>query len=373
MTHIQTQTKKQIHPSSPGGLDPAYDVRWQQSVDRDSSADGQFVLAVKTTGIYCKPSCPARQPLRKNVDFYDMCEAAEHAGFRPCLRCKPTQVKPIDPDHQMVQTICRVIAENNESVPTLDALATHTGRSPHYLQRRFKAVMGISPKAYGNELRRRRVRNLLKQGEGVAGALYEAGFGSSSRLYENASSWLGMTPASYAKGGRGAVLNYVLSDCSLGRMIVAATRRGIAFLGFGDEDAALIAELNGDFPNAEIVPDDGMMMDWVTTILENFNHPTSELDLPLDIIGTAFQAQVWQALRHIAPGETKTYGEIAVSLGKPKAARAVGRACATNPVSLIVPCHRAIGQSGSLTGYRWGVPRKAELLETEKLAKTENG
>ncbi|MBT4890408.1 MAG: bifunctional DNA-binding transcriptional regulator/O6-methylguanine-DNA methyltransferase Ada [Rhodospirillales bacterium] len=347
-------------------IDLKFDKRWQHVVERDRAADGSFVLAVKTTGIYCRPSCPARLPLRKNVQFYDMAEAAEHAGFRACLRCKPGEVKPIDSDHELVRNVCGSIAENEETMPTLETLAAQNGLSAPYLQRRFKFLMGISPKAYGDELRRRRVRALLKNGDGVAGALYEAGYGSSSRLYENADSWLGMTPASYARGGKGAVMNYVITDCPLGRMIVAATERGISFLGFGDDDEMLVTELKGDFPNAEIGPDDGMMAAWIKMIMDDFDHHVPRADLPLDVRGTAFQARVWQALCDIAPGQTMTYGEIAESLGKPKAARAVGRACATNPVSLIVPCHRAVGSSGSLTGYRWGVPRKRKLLETER-------
>jgi len=347
-------------------MDLTFDERWQHVVRRERIADGLFVFAVKTTGIYCRPSCPSRRALRENVVFYDMAEAAEHAGFRACLRCKPSDVKPVDPDRLLVQKVCRAIADTAQTMPSLADLARQNGLSGPYLQRRFKALMGISPKAYGDALRRRRVRSLLKEGDGVAGALYEAGYGSSSRLYENADSWLGMTPASYARGGEGATLKYAITECPLGRMIVAATRRGIAFLGFGDDDDALIAELRDDFPGAEINPDDGMMTQWIEMIMEDFDHHIPRADLPLDVRGTAFQARVWQALRAIPPGQTMTYGDIAQALGKPKAARAVGRACAINPVSLIVPCHRAVGSGGSLTGYRWGVPRKRRLLETER-------
>ncbi len=343
------------------------DERWQQVMERDSAADGIFVFAVSSTGIYCRPSCPSRRPKRTNVEFFHIAEAAEHAGYRACLRCKPADLELPDTDQQMVQSVCRFMAEQDEKVPTLDELARHTGMSAHHLQRRFTALMGISPRVYGDELRRHRIRCLLKQGGDVTGALYQAGYGSSSRLYENAHSWLGMTPASYAKGGKGATLHYALMDCQLGRMIVAATRRGIAFLGFGDRDNDLIAELRHDFPQAQIQPDDGMMKDWLVSILANFDHQIPSSDLPLDVRGTAFQARVWQALRQIAPGQTMTYGAIAHALGKPGAARAVGRACATNPVSLIVPCHRAVGSTGALTGYRWGVARKKKLLEKEAL------
>ncbi len=323
-------------------------------------------MAVRTTGIYCRASCPARQPKRENVAFYDIPEAAERDGYRACLRCKPNEIAPIDPGQIMVQRVCALIANYEDGIPTLDQLAAETGISPHHLQRRFKAIMGVSPRAYSDEVRRRRVRALLKEGNGVADATYGAGYGSSSRLYENAGHWLGMTPASYAKGGRGAHMRYSLTDTPLGRMILAATERGVAFLGFGDDDGVLEAELRGEFPHARIVHDNGALHDWVGSVMESFDHQVPCMDLPLDVLSTAFQAQVWQALRAIPPGETRTYGEIAATLGKPAAARAVGRACATNPVSLVVPCHRAVGANGALTGYRWGVERKKTILASEQ-------
>lgn len=266
----------------------------------------------------------------------------------------------------MIRDVCRVIAETEERIPTLDDLSASTGVSPSHLQRRFKAVMGVSPRSYADALRRKRVRTMLREGNGVADALYGAGYGSSSRLYENADSWLGMTPASYAKGGEGAYMQYTISDTPLGRMIVAATERGISFLGFGDNDKDLISELFEDLPDAVIERDTGAMRQTLEIILENFDHHTPALNLPLDIRATAFQARVWQALQDIPPGETRTYRDIAKSIGKPKAARAVGRACATNPVSLVVPCHRAVGSDGALTGYRWGVERKKKLLDRER-------
>ncbi len=340
--------------------------RWQRFSNRDRQYDGDFVVAVRTTGIYCRPSCPARRPKRENVAFYDLPEAAEYAGFRACKRCRPASAEPHDPDQHLIRAICKAIADMDDSIPTLDELSATTGVSPHHLQRRFKAVMGVSPRAYADEIRRRRVRSLLREGTGVADALYGAGYGSSSRLYENAESWLGMTPASYAKGGKGARMHYAITDTPLGRMIVAATDRGISFLGFGDDDQALESELRGDFPDAVIERDAGPLREMVSVILDNFDHQVPRADLPLDVRATAFQAQVWQALRDIPPGETRTYRDIAVTIGKPKAARAVGRACATNPVSLVVPCHRAVGSSGALTGYRWGVERKRKLLAHEQ-------
>lgn len=340
-------------------------ARWQQVLDRDPGADGAFVYAVTTTGIYCRPSCASKRPHPEHVVFYDVPEAAERGGYRPCRRCCPGSVVPETPDARLVQTVCRVIADTDERLPTLEELGRATRVNPQHLQKRFKQIMGVSPRAYADELRRGRVRNMLKEQKDVTGVLYEAGYGSSSRLYENAGEWLGMTPASYAKGGAGASLRYVITDCALGRMIVAATVRGIAFLGFGDEDKGLLAELQNDFPEADISADDGRMAEWIETIREELDNGASVAHVPLDVVATAFQARVWQALRAIPKGETRTYSEIANQLGKPAAARAVGRACATNPVSLIVPCHRAVGADGSLTGYRWGTDRKKRLLAHE--------
>ncbi len=343
--------------------------RWDRVIARDSSADGTFFFGVATTGIYCRPSCPARRPKRENIRFFDAVEAARHDGFRACLRCKPDALDSSSPDQVMIRTVCQLISDVDTHLPTLEELSDATGVSPSHLQRRFKAIMGVSPRSYADEKRRQRFRTMLRDGDGVAGALYGAGYGSSSRLYESADTWLGMTPASYAKGGKGAVMRYTATETPLGRMIVAATDRGISFLGFGDDDADLLSELHHDFPEADIAADDQGLRDCVDIIVANFDSHSAQSGLPLDVLGTAFQAKVWQALRDIPPGETRTYGEIAAKLGKPKAARAVGRACATNPVSLVVPCHRAIGSNGSLTGYRWGVKRKRELLAREKTGK----
>jgi len=342
------------------------DPRWRHVVDRDRQADGHFVFAVATTGIYCRPSCASRRPNPENVRFFDLPEAAEHAGYRACKRCKPDRADPETPDARLVREVCAVIAEYDERLPTLEELGEAVGLGPHQLQKRFTRIMGVSPRVFADQARRERARALLKEGDGVGDALYGAGYGSSSRLYENAGEWLGMTPASYARGGAGALLRYVLADCPLGRMIVAATERGVAFIGFGDDDGYLLAELQRDFPLAGIAADDGRLKAWIEAIQDELNGGPPARGVPLDILATAFQARVWRALRDIPAGETRTYGEIAAELGQPKAARAVGRACATNPVSLIVPCHRAIGTSGSLTGYRWGVERKKKLLAQEK-------
>ena len=342
---------------------------WQSIVMRDVTADGRFYFGVATSGIYCRPSCPARRPNRENVRFFRAREAAELDGFRACLRCKPDALEIRNPNQALVHQVCACISETETHLPTLAELATVTGHSPYHVQRTFKAVMGVSPRVYADEKRRKRFRAMVRGGDDVTGAMYEAGYGSPSRLYEDADSWLGMTPASYAKGGKGAIMRYAITDTPLERMIVAATDRGIAFLGFGSNDDVLLAELQGDFPLAEIAEDYDGLGDLIDKVVDSFDHHDKQIGLPLDVRGTAFQAKVWQALQDIPPGETRSYGQIAAVLGKPKAARAVGRACATNPVSLVVPCHRAVGSSGALTGYRWGVDRKRTLLEREKLAK----
>lgn len=342
------------------------DSRWQQVVERDIAADGRFVYAVSTTGIYCRPSCASRRPKPENVDFFEAAEAAERAGYRACRRCRPDSLIPETTDARLVRKVCQMIAQADDRMPTLEELGKAVGVNPQHLQKRFKRIMGVSPRTYADGLRRDRLRTLLKSGEDVTGALYEAGYGSSSRLYENADEWLGMTPASYARGGSGVQLRYIITDCVLGRVIIAATERGVAFLGFGDDDAFLLAELQRDFPLAGIAADDGTMAEWVDAIRDELDGGAPAAQVPLDILATAFQARVWQALRAIPKGETRTYGELAEMLGKPKAARAVGRACATNPVSLVVPCHRAVGSSGDLTGYRWGVDRKKQLLRQER-------
>ncbi|MBT3358277.1 MAG: methylated-DNA--[protein]-cysteine S-methyltransferase [Rhodospirillales bacterium] len=266
----------------------------------------------------------------------------------------------------IIRRVCKAIADSPDKIPTLDELGVIAGMSPHHLQRVFKRATGLSPHKYGQSLRLDRFRGELQNGESVSSALYGAGFGSPSRLYEDVGSRLGMTPASYAKGGAGARIAFALGLSVLGRIIVAATEKGVCFVGLGDGDDYLETELRGEFPAAEIKRDDGALATRLEAVLEHLTGKTARLDLPLDIRATAFQWQVWQALRAIPQGETLTYGDIAARLGRPGAARAVGRACATNPVSLIVPCHRAVGVGAKPTGYRWGVERKKKLLATEK-------
>ena len=341
-------------------------ARWRAVIDRDPHFDGTFVYGVASTGIYCRPSCKSRQPRRERVSFYPLPEAAERAGYRACKRCRPETVAAADPQVATVREMCRVIEAVDDGIPTLAELAQAVGGSPHHLQRTFTRIMGISPHQYGEALRLERLKGALKEGEPVTMALYGAGYGSSSRLYEKAPRHLGMTPASYAKGGQGADIVFAIVDSPLGRLLVAGTGRGLCHVSLGDDDAYLESELAGDYPAARVGRDDGALAEATGILLAHLDGRLPHVELPLDIRATAFQWQVWQCLRAIPPGQTRSYGDIAEELGKPKAARAVGRACATNPVSLVVPCHRAIGGSGSLTGYRWGVERKRELLRREK-------
>lgn len=335
--------------------------RWQAVIARDRRADGTFVTAVHTTRIYCRPSCPARHPLRKNVSFFATPDEARQAGFRPCRRCRPDEP---DATAEQIRLLCRHIETHLDSPLTLDELGRQANLSPHYLQRTFKKIVGLSPRQYAEACRMNQVKSKLKEGETVTASLYEAGFGSSSRLYEKDP--LGMRPKDYRRGGNGMKIGYTIVNSPLGRMIVAATERGVCFVGFGDDDKSLESELAKDYPSAEVRRGQAGFNEWVNAIVNNLEGRQPALNLPIDVRGTAFQHQVWSALRRIPYGKTRTYGEIAKSIGKPNAARAVGRACATNHVSIVVPCHRAVGSGGDLTGYRWGVQRKEKLLAGEK-------
>lgn len=345
------------------------DQRWQAVMARDARQDGAFVYAVRSTGVFCRPSCPSRRPKRDNVAYYPLPEAAVRAGFRPCRRCRPQDAASADPILQAVRRVCTRIADADE-MPTLESLAALVGLSPHHLQRRFKAVMGVSPRQYAEAVRVSRLKAALRSGDSVAQAGYAAGYGASSRLYESAPSRLGMTPASYAKGGRGARISFTIvpmsGETALGRLLVAATERGLCMVALGDDVDFLEGELRTEFPEAEIRRDDGTLAAWAADVAAMARGSAPHRDLPLDVRATAFQWQVWERLTRIPAGETRTYGEIAADLGKPGGARAVGRACATNPVSIVVPCHRAVGGDGGLHGYRWGLARKRFLLDRER-------
>lgn len=355
-------------PSLPASTD---DARWRAVASRDAACDGAFVYAVASTGIFCRPSCPSRRPRRERVCFFDDPTAARAAGFRPCRRCRPEAADSADTDGRIVRAVCRVFDEQPETIPTLAELSAVAGISTSHLQRVFTRATGLSPRRYAEALRRQRFTVGLRQGDSVTAALYDAGYGSSSRLYEKADAHLGMTPASYAKGGAGALIVFATAASPLGRLLVAATERGVCAVSLGDSDVSLESELRADFPAAEIGRDDGALSAHLAAVLDHLAGRLPRLDLPLDVRATAFQWAVWRTLAAIPTGETRTYGAIAATLGRPTAARAVGRACATNPVALIVPCHRAVGGDGKLTGYRWGVERKRRLLAREKAAEKE--
>jgi AraC family transcriptional regulator of adaptative response/methylated-DNA-[protein]-cysteine methyltransferase len=339
---------------------------WQAVIERNARFDGTFVFAVRSTGIYCRPSCPARRPRRENVRFFAQPKAAEQAGFRPCRRCHPQQAIPPEPQAELIARVCRYIEAHLDEPLTLDALSATFNLSPYHLQRTFKRIVGLTPRQYAEAQRLGQFKTQLKEGDTVTTALYEAGYGSSSRLYEQVPERLGMTPATYRRGGQDAHIRYTIAPCALGLLLVAATERGICAVYLGDSEDTLAAELAAEYPAAHIERDGAHLNQWVTIIFDHLNGQPSTLDLPLDVQATAFQWRVWEALRAIPSGSTCTYGEIAHALGVPNAARAVGRACATNPVSVVIPCHRAVGSDGRLHGFRWGLERKQWLLEHER-------
>jgi AraC family transcriptional regulator of adaptative response/methylated-DNA-[protein]-cysteine methyltransferase len=342
------------------------DEWWQATLARDPRFDGQFVFAVSSTMIYCRPSCPSRRANRERVTFYSVPEAAEQAGFRACKRCKPKSARVLDPQLELVQRVCRYLDQSDVEDLKLSTLAEQTGISAFHLQRTFKSVMGISPHQYANAKKFGRLKSLIKEGESVTSAVYESGFNSSSRVYEQSAAELGMTPATYAKGGRGLAIFYTIADSPLGRLLVAVTDRGVCSVKMADKDAELIEDLKAEFPEADIKQNDKVLMASVSQILNHLNGKEPRINLPLNIRATAFQRQVWEELNRIPYGESRSYGEVARALGKPGAVRAVGHACATNPVALVIPCHRVIREDKSLGGYRWGLERKKRLLEREK-------
>jgi AraC family transcriptional regulator, regulatory protein of adaptative response / methylated-DNA-[protein]-cysteine methyltransferase len=347
---------------------------WRSVRMRDRSADGEFVYGVRSTGVYCRPSCPSRKPRREQVVFFALPEAAEQQGFRACRRCRPRAIGARDPKTEVVARICRQIESRivkgddlNDGLPlTLGALSRPFGLSSHQLERAFRSVMGITPRQYADAQRMRRVKSQLRKGDNVTTALYEAGFGSSSRLYERAPSQLGMTPATYRKGGSGMSIHYTIVSSPMGRLLVGATARGVSAVYLGEGDARLEAALREEYPRADIQRDRNGLDAWVVKILNHLRGREPHLDLPTDVQATAFQRRVWEELRRIPYGTTKTYGEVARAIGRPTAVRAVARACATNPVSVVVPCHRVVREDGNLAGYRWGIHRKRTLIEREK-------
>src|SRR6266404_3062502 len=331
---------------------------WDAVLARDASRDGSFVFAVRSTGIYCRPSCPARRPGREQVSFFQIPEAAEQAGFRACRRCHPRRARTDDPQIELVRQICHAIDEHDEEPATLKTLSAETGVSAQHLQRTFKGVMGITPRQYAESRRLKQFKSNVKNGASVTDAMYDAGYGSSRGLYEKSSARLGMTPATYGRGGRGMRIIYTIAKCSLGRLLVAATERGICSVALGDSDADLERALLAEYPNASIDKKDTVISPslnlWLHDVLEHLDGKTPRLDLPIDLQATAFQLRVWEELRRIPFGATRSYQEIAEAIGKPKAVRAVARACASNHAALVIPCHRVIRGDKSLAGYRWG-------------------
>jgi AraC family transcriptional regulator of adaptative response/methylated-DNA-[protein]-cysteine methyltransferase len=339
--------------------------RWQAVVERDGSLDGTFVFGVSSTGVFCRPSCPSRRPRRENVRFFEHTTAAEQAGFRACLRCRPKAVDG-SPQSAMVRAVCRYIEQHIEDRLTLRGLAKEFRRSPFHLQRTFKAVLGVSPKAYIDACRLRQVKQNLQAGHDVTTSLYAAGYGSSSRLYERTATQLGMTPEKYRRGAVAAVVRFTTAASPLGRMLIAATEKGICSIQFADSDGELQQGLMREFPFAVRRRDDAALAEWKTSLARLINGQESHPSLPLDIRATAFQRRVWEYLQKIPRGETRSYSAVAKKIGMPKATRAVARACATNPVAVAIPCHRVVREGGELGGYRWGVERKERLLEMEK-------
>lgn len=343
------------------------DSRWEAVLRKDSGMDGAFVYGVRSTGIFCRPSCPSRRPRREQVRFFPIPEAAEQEGFRSCLRCKPVDAMVRDPHLELVQQVCRRIESEteDEGAASLSELGEAVGLSPYHLQRVFKRVMGISPRQYAEACRVRRLKESLREGETVTNALYDSGYNSSSGLYGKAADHLGMTPATYRKGGTSTQINYTIAQSPLGRLLVAATERGVCAVRMGDDDTQLEATLREEYHSADIGRDDSVLGEWVEAILAHLSGKQPHLDLPIDVRATAFQWKVWEALRAIPYGSTRSYLQVATAIGQPSAVRAVARACATNPVALVVPCHRVIKEDGSLGGYRWGIERKQTLLDNE--------
>jgi AraC family transcriptional regulator of adaptative response/methylated-DNA-[protein]-cysteine methyltransferase len=351
--------------SRPDGAQPVEDRRWDAVVARDSAHDGEFVFAVSTTGVYCRPSCPARRPRRGNVTFYPRPDQAEKAGFRACLRCRPRSVSG-NLQSDTVKEICRYIEQHLEEPVTLKRLGKAFRQSPFHLQRRFKAALGITPREYADSCRLRLLKRNLQAGDNVTRAMYDAGYGSSSRLYEKTASQLGMTPDKYRRGAIAATLRYAIADSPLGRMMIAATDKGVCSIQFGRSDGELLEGLKREFPFAARKADEGGLQAWVDALLSKMTGRELNAELPLDIRATAFQRRVWTYLQSIPFGSTRSYSEVAKAIGQPTASRAVARACATNPVAVVIPCHRVVGKDGSSSGYRWGVERKKTLLEMEK-------
>lgn len=335
---------------------------WQAILARDAKFDGEFVFAVSSTSIYCRPSCPSRRPRRDRVSFFARPEAAEQAGYRACLRCHPSAANANK--SELVARACELLEQTDETM-TLTRLSELLGISSFHLQRTFKKAVGISPRQYAESCRANKFKGSVREGQPITRAMYDAGYSSSSRLYERSTAEFGMTPATYSRNGRGATINYAVTPCEMGWLLVAATDKGVCAVRLGSAEAELEKDLRNEFSAAQLERDTGELGGLVEQILEHLAGKRPALNLPLDVQATAFQRLVWESLRAIPYGSTRSYAQVAQAIGRPTAVRAVARACATNPVALVVPCHRVIGSDKSLSGYRWGVERKRKLLEKE--------
>jgi AraC family transcriptional regulator of adaptative response/methylated-DNA-[protein]-cysteine methyltransferase len=351
--------------AEPSAQTPVTDAEaWSAVERRDAQFDGRFVYAVRSTGVFCRPSCPSRRALRANVEFFSTTDSAERAGFRACLRCRPTELATENP---AIDRARQYLDTHGDRLVPLEELSAHVGLSASHLQRSFKRIVGISPKEYQAENRMRHFKSRLRAGDTVSRATYEAGFGSSSRVYERAPASLGMTPAAYRRGGAGVSIGFTIADAPIGRVLVATTERGVCAVELGATDADVERALRADFPNATIERSDEAHETWVRAVLDRVRDPrrASSHRIPLDLAGTEFQRRVWDALRAIPAGERRSYGEIAQAIGLPNATRAVAQACANNRLAVVVPCHRVVRANGDISGYKWGVERKRRLLDAE--------
>jgi AraC family transcriptional regulator of adaptative response/methylated-DNA-[protein]-cysteine methyltransferase len=340
------------------------DSRWQTVLARDATSDGKFVFAVSSTRVYCRPSCPSKRPRRENVTFFAQPQEAEAAGFRECLRCRPKAVAG-NPRQELVKAVCRFIEQHLDEPITLARLGQEFHQSPFHLQRTFKSLLGITPKEYANSCRIRGFRQNLKAGHSVTRAMYDAGYSSTSRLYSRTSAELGMEPGKYRRGAIATPIRFACADSPLGRMLIAATDKGICSIQFANSDEELEQGLKQEFPYAVRHRDDAGLARVAAQVIENISGDEPAPSLPLDIQATAFQRRVWSYLQSIGVGETRSYSDVAKAIRQPSAARAVARACATNPVAIAIPCHRVVRSNGEPGGYRWGLPRKQKLLEME--------
>jgi len=339
---------------------------WQAVLTRNALADGTFVVAVRTTGIYCRPSCPARNPYREHVTFFKLPEEAADAGFRPCRRCHPDQVHQPDSQTELIERVCQYIQTHLEASLHLADLSQQFHMSPYHLQRIFKRIKGVTPRQFVESCRLGDFKARLQEGETVTDALYNAGYQSSSSLYERAPVQLGMTPTAYRKGGEGMHIGYSIVESQLGFVLVAATERGVSAVRFGDSEETIEADFIREYPKAQLTRDDELLRPWVNLLLLSLEGQPSTQQVSLDVHATTFQWKVWQALRAIPVGQTRSYQEIAKAIGQPTAARAVAQACATNPVAVFIPCHRVVRNNGQLGGYHWGIERKQQLLANEQ-------